>query len=162
MSKTQVTSEEHLIIVGKLEHNAAATELAMCTALRVLLGCAPNVARAIFFTLDSFPGKRQLLRRIVREVGDAKEAELVEDIIAASEKSNNQRKEVAHALMLFDADNLASGFKVYSPKSHDKKLATKEWHQHLFDASFQALTEGMTALAKLCEKRQVPLTLDLG
>ena len=161
MANTPVSSNEHLIIVGKLEHLATVTELILCGALRVLLGCQPKVARAIFYTLDSFPGKRNLLQRVVAEVGDDRDKTLVDAMIAAAERASNQRRQVAHAVVFFKEQDLGSSFKIFSPKSGDEKQVSKEWHQHLYDHSSEAQKAGLEAYAELCQKRGVPLLIDL-
>ena len=64
MGNTPASQEEHLVMVGKLVQNAAITESLMFTAFKILSGCPLNIARAIFYTLDSFPARKPLLKGI--------------------------------------------------------------------------------------------------
>lgn len=127
----------------------------MFSAFRVLSGCNTDIARAIFYTLDSFPGKKTLLRRVARITANEAEKALVEDIISASEQSNNQRREIAHSLMWLTERKADASFHAFTPKG-GHRLATKEWHQNLMQHSREALKAGRQAFEQLCQKRGVP------
>ncbi len=66
---TLATSDEFLIAVGKLVHNASVNEAFMFSAFKILSVCPAKTARAIFYTLDSFPGKKTLLTRVYNAIG---------------------------------------------------------------------------------------------
>jgi hypothetical protein len=69
-----------------------------------------------FFTLDSFASRKELLKRIVAANGDSKDREMLDDIIAAANKANNQRREVAHALILLKHPTRLTDFALLRPK----------------------------------------------
>jgi hypothetical protein len=156
MANTPVTHEQHLLTVGKLEHNAAAAEGIMFGAFTLIGGLKPNISRAIFYALDSFPGKRGLLRRVAEEQKlDATETELMEKIISGAEVANNQRKQVAHGMMSF------ATVRIYSPKNQPQpKIPSKEWHNDLLQKSQAAGLAAKAAFEALCQKRGVPPTID--
>jgi hypothetical protein len=107
---TPATRDEYFIAVGKVVQNAILCESIMATALKMLLKCSFKTASAIFFTLDLFASRKELLKRIVAANGDSKDREMLDDIIAAANKANNQRREVAHALILFEVPHSTDGF----------------------------------------------------
>lgn len=92
----KLTEDEYFHAVGQIIHLCTEAENAMFAAFAFLAHCDRELARAIFYTLDSFPGRRTLLRRTATIVCDAKQKKLVERIIEGAEKANNQRREVAH------------------------------------------------------------------
>ena len=83
---------DYLLVVGKVLHNAVLTEVLMANALRILLGCPQKTANAILFTLDAFNGKQSLLKRVVEASGDETDKKLIQALIAAAEKANDQAK----------------------------------------------------------------------
>src|SRR6185295_15356472 len=91
--------DEYFIAVGKVVQNAILCESIMATAMRIVLKCPFKTASAIFFTLDSFSSKKELLHRTVAASGDAKDKEMIDAILDAANTANNQRREVAHALI---------------------------------------------------------------
>lgn len=88
----------YLITVGKLMHNGTMTEGVLFAAFCILSRCDPEMAGTIFYSLDAFSAKKSLLKRVAEAAGDAEDQETVSKIIAAGEKSNNQRQHVSHAM----------------------------------------------------------------
>lgn len=167
---TPVYRKDFMISIGGLVQNATINEALMFNAFRILSGCQTPMARAIFYTLDSFPGKRTLLNRVCDEVGDEEDKKLIRAIIDAAKKSNKQRREVAHTLVLHESQDqsrplpqdLSDPVHIFTPKSHgEPKLVTREWLVHVGDHSDEALREGQQAYEKLCRKHGVPAKLDL-
>lgn len=141
--------------VGTLVQNAGLNESYLCTAFWILSGCHPEIAGTIFYSLDAFQAKKGLLRRIVDITGDAEDKKLVTQIIAAAEKSNNQRQQVSHALL--------SGFpnsedlNLSRPKTAVKTPVTKEYLADLREKSAEALLAGHEAYQMLYRKHGEPL-----
>lgn len=150
---TPATREQHLLVVGKLEHNSAAAEGIMFGAFRVITGLQPSVARAIFYALDSVPGKKNILRRVADELKlDAVEMGLLQKIMDSADVANNQRKQVAHGMMSFLGD-----VKIWSPKNQPQpKIPSQEWHNDLLSRSQSAGNDAKAAFEALCQKRGVP------
>jgi hypothetical protein len=155
------TIDEYLIAVGRITGNAAAAEAVMFSAFRTLLGSTTQIASAIFYTLDSLHAKSNLLTRLVENIGDEEDKNLIERIISAAKKSNNQRTLVAHALLLFDTDDVNSNFKVLNPKSGAIRSPTQKYLGGLLSESRNSLTEARIAFQKLCNKRGVIPTVEL-
>ena len=155
MARPTVTSAEYVKIVGQVVVNAAAIDVIMCSTFRVLSGCGIPIANAIFFAFDSLPGRRTLLSRVA-DLGDAQERKLTEGIIAAVEKSNNQRKQVAHALLLFQTQTSDSEFTAFSPKSGQLRHPTKDSLENLLTETRRAFQEAHQLFVELCQKRGLP------
>lgn len=161
-SKNEPASrDEYFIAVGKVVQNAILCESIMATSLKILLKSSFKTASAIFFTLDSFSSKKELLNRTVVVSGDSKDKEMIDDIIAAANKANNQRREVAHALILFKHPDRPTDFAIRRPKSGDKRIVTKGWLSNLMGQSFEAGKECFLAFQKLSQKHRVPATPEI-
>lgn len=162
MPRTPASKDDYLIAVGKVVNNATLSEAYMFTAFKIISGCTTPIASAIFYTLDSIQGKKSLLMRILKEVGDAQDTEYIGAIIEAAKKANNQRREVAHAVILFTTkDGTFPPHEIVSPKSRQSKPLTKDWLSLLIRHSVEACTEGYQAFQKLCEKHGVPAIPEL-
>jgi len=133
----------------------------MATALKMLLKWLFKTASAIFFTLDSFASRKELLKRIVAANGDFKDREMLDDIIAATNKANNQRREVAHALILSKHPTRLTDFAILRPKSGNKVIVTKGWLSRLMHQSFEAGKECFLAFQKLSQKHGAPATPEI-
>lgn len=165
---TPAIAEELYEYLAKLVQNGANGEAVMSTTFKIISGISkPNLARAIFYTLDSFPGRKALLTRVAEVNGDATETALVKTIIDACEVANNQRREVAHAVMIVDyrsdiKTKKLTPIRIVNPKTGGHgKVVTTEWLEDLLGKSFQALEKkGRPAFEKLCQKRGVPPEVD--
>jgi len=153
---TPVTRDEHLIVVGKLEHNAASAEGLLYGAFYIICKLEPKLARAIYYSLDSVPGKKNLVRRATAEYADAKEKELLEVMYTGLDITNNQRKQVAHGAMTWGGE-----LKIYSPRNQAQpKIPSKEWHTDLLQKSQAAGMDAKAAFEALCQKRGVPMKIE--
>lgn len=159
---TSATNEEYLMAVGKVVNNATLAEAFMFTAFKILSGCETIIASAIFYTHDSFSGKKSLLRRLVESVGDDEDKRLIGAIIDACIKSNNQRRELAHSIPGWAEPHTTSPAIIYQPKTRSTKPVTKDSLLALIRVSFEAVQEGQTAFQKLAEKHGKPLVVELG
>jgi hypothetical protein len=161
MASDPASIDELLATIGKLVLNATANESFMFTAFKILSRNTSKIARATFYTLDSLPGKRTLLNRVVEAVGDEEDKKLVKEIIAAAEKSSNQRREVAHALTMFEGPLIDAPFTLFHPKSSESKPVTKDWLATLMRHSHEAFAAGHQAFERLAQKHGVPATAEL-
>jgi hypothetical protein len=150
--------DEYLIAVGKVTQNAAVGDAIMATALRYLIPCPMKTANAIFFTVDSLANKKALLNRVVAVTGDTTDQQLIQAMIKAAEKMNNQRREVAHAFMLTKNPDGSGPFAVQRPKSGNKVFVSKGWLKHLVNQSAQASRDCLDAFRKLAQKHNRPPT----
>ena|SRR6185312_5077239 len=153
MSSTPATTEEHLIAIGKLLHNASSNEIFMLKAFQILSSTTAKTAQVIFYTFDALPGRINLLERTCKACGDEQDNEIVEKIIRAAEKSNNQRKQVAHSLVIYESQDLDSSKKSVNPKSmFNAKQVSSEWLNELLKQSGNAVLDGIQANEELCQK----------
>jgi hypothetical protein len=160
MSATPATKDEHMMTIGVLVHRASANEILMLNSFRLIAGVTPKTAKAIFYTFDSFPPRKTLLIRTCEANGDEDDMKLVLKIIASVEKSNNQRKQVAHAINFHDDPELVSAAKTLNPKSSQKpQLVTKQFLSTLLNHSTEALQEGHHATEELFQKHGLLLEL---
>lgn len=150
MPGTPFRLDEYLITVGKLIHNGAMTESLLFAAFCILSRCEPEMAGTIFYSLDAFQAKKGLLKRVAAASGDAEDREIVDGIIAAAEKSNNQRQHVSHAILsqIINPKEL----RLWRPKTNIKVPVTKEYMDDLMKNSSDAQTEASEAFQNLYRK----------
>ena len=132
---------------------AAANDAIVFTAFKILSGCPTKTARAIFYTLDAFQAKRQLLTRLVDAVGNGDDKQLIGAILDAAQKSNNQRQQISHSLLAWKGTKRIPY--VLSPKSNLSTPATKKWMQTLVSHTHDASNECRAAFLKLALKHGV-------
>jgi len=161
MASDPASVDELRRAAGNLLQNASTNEMFMCNAFKILSGCDIKIATAIFYTLDSLPAKKTLLKRVLDVKSDEEEKKLVNAIIDAAEKSNNQRKDISHSLLAFKSPDINSAFTLYRPKSSESKSVTKNSLATLIRHSQDAITEAQQAFEQLCQKRGVPVQLEL-
>jgi hypothetical protein len=154
------STDDYLLATGKLVSNAAVTDVLMFSAFQILSSCEVRIATAIFYALDSFPPRKQMLTRVMNVGGDEEDKQYVSAIIAAAEKANNQRKVVAHSLASFESADMKGKFVLHNPKSqtYDKKPVTKKYLKSLISLSSEAVQSGLQAFQSLCKKHVVPPT----
>ncbi len=146
---------------GKLVQNSVVCEQFMYMAFAIISKTTHDVARAIFYSFDSFAAKRNLLKRIMDTGIDEIDAQLVNKIMKAVEKANNQRNELSHAAFLFEDEANRASFLLYRPKHGESFTVTVDalsnWRSH----SQNACVEASQAFQQLSEKHQRPLTIAL-
>ena len=159
---TEASIDDMRLTIGTLEGHAASVDLMLAQSLHVLLKCTPAAARAIFYTLDSFPARKTLLTRVVEAVGDEQDKEMIQKMIASAERVNNQRREVAHGLLIM-ADLNEVGVKAHfiKPKSMTKKPVTAAWLQDLQRTTLQSLFDTLNELRLLTKKHGMPFEIML-
>jgi hypothetical protein len=96
----------HLKTVGILVNVAATCDLILFNAFRVVSGCESKIANAIYFSFESLQTKKNIVTRVLRANGDSNETKIVEAIISATEKANNKRNEISHALLQAEGNQI--------------------------------------------------------
>lgn len=140
-------------MAGTLMYAAAANDAVVFTAFKILSGCRTKIARSIFYTLDAFEAKNKLLKRLVEVVGDDEDRELVEAILLAARKSNNQRQQISHSLFIWKGKNRLPH--ILTPKSNHRTPATKAWMETLLRPALDAAAESREAFLSLARKHRV-------
>lgn len=161
MPSDPITIHEQTAAAGRILQNAALNEHLLCLAFRTISGCEMKLASAIFYTLDSLPAKKSLLMRVLEVKGDAEDKRIIKTLIDAAETANNQRKQIAHAILMWENPELKPDFHVYRPKSRELYLATKDSMATVEKHSQDALSKGIAAFQTLCEKHAIPANIDL-
>jgi hypothetical protein len=159
---TEASRDDMRMTIGTLEGYAASVDLMLCQSLHVLLKCTPAAARAIFYTLDSFPARKTLLTRVAEAIGDEQDQEMIGKMLASAERANNQRREVAHGLLVV-ADLNEVGVKAHfiKPKSTSKKPVTEEWLKDMQGIALKALFDTLNQLKLLTAKHKMPFQIVL-
>ena len=162
MPSTPASLDDYLMAIGKVVNNAMLTESFLFTAFKVLSKCSTRTANAIFYTSDTLQGKKSLLMRIVEVEGDGQDKDLIKAMIKEAEKSNTQRQEIAHAILLFTTkEPTAPPHLVIRPKARHARPLTKDWLSHLMHQSHEAGMACHQKLQILCEKHRVPPTPEI-
>ena len=157
MPGTPASTSEYLIAVGKIVNNASLNELLMFSSFKILSRIDVKLASAIFYTPDSLQAKKALLDRVVDVIGDDETKKLVKEIIDAAEKSNSQRRNVAHSILLWGTDSPdGPPANIFHPKSRKSEPPTRECLEDRVRKSRKAFEKGLLAFSRLCEKLGVP------
>jgi hypothetical protein len=162
MTDTKLSDIDYFIAVGKLVNNAVGAEAMMFTTFRILTGCPRKIAGTIFYTHESFFGKKSLLKRTVDEIGDDEDKQLVKALIEAANTANNQRREVSHTILMSATKDGKDQIKVIRPRNTDpSKPLTKNFVAPLLSQSLDACAKGHRVLEKICQKHGKPLILEI-
>lgn len=125
--------DRYFFAVGQMVHVAAGADDILCCTLERLTGLRREVAEAIFYAFDSFPGRKNLVERVLVAVkADQETKDLVDTIISAVSKANKRRNEVAHATIGGTSRHLAG------PVQFRRKLQGQQ-HNPVTDAYLKKL-----------------------
>jgi hypothetical protein len=140
--------------VGQLEHQAAVTELYLFSAFRVLVGCDASIARAIYYTFDSFNGRSNLLKRISE--ANSKCEPYIKRLIKSGTQANELRRKVAHAMFSCDITSLDAPVNMWKIKSMTEHEISHDYLDGLMGRSSAALNDTVAAFEDLCAFLDVP------
>lgn len=150
--------DHHLMMVGRLVNNAAFCDLILFSAFKVISGCNDKIASAIYFASEALSSKKNIITRILNALEDAAEKEIVERIISAAEKSQNQRNELSHALLKISGPD--NRLLRTNPRFPDReKPVTGLYLDSLLKTSGQAHLDALLAFQELCQKRGISSTI---
>jgi hypothetical protein len=101
-----LTDDHYFVAVGRAIHLYTLTENCMFCTFSALSSCSDSdLCRAIFYSHDSFAGRRTLLQRVITGGRWQKpERDIADRIIRACETSNRQRRQLAHVHILTSPD----------------------------------------------------------
>lgn len=153
--------DHHLKTVGMLVNNAAICDAILFSTFKVISGCEHKIAHAIYFSSDALQTKKTIINRILNIMDDKSEIERINRIIAATEKSQNQRNELSHALLEASADGQTIVNHNPRRQSRAKKLITGPYLGSLLKLSAEAHLAAFLAFQELCQKRGIPPTISL-
>lgn len=151
--ETAALIDHHLKMVGTLVVNAANCDLVLFSAFKIISGCESKVANAIYFSSETLQIKKNFIGRILKVNDDQKETKIIERIIAATEKSQNQRNELSHALLQV-SDNQLLRLNARH-QSQPGKPVTGPYLNSLLKQSGRAHVDALQAFQELCQKRGI-------
>jgi hypothetical protein len=146
---------------GLISHNAALADSYLYEVFHHFAGCERKLSRAIYFTLDSAPGRATLVRRVAAATGAEEETlGLVRDVGETVKGAIKHRNGFAHSFLLLEEDifGLDDHIKVVNPKSEtpgalrvtEQSLATAE------QESVGHLRKAGKAFQSICQKLGIP------
>jgi hypothetical protein len=149
MAGKRVPEDEYLKCVGQVANMATLADDYLCWAFELVSGCAPDVAIAIYHTLDAVPVKERLVTRVADAVCDDEEKRLIEALIGGVKKANNQRIDLVHSAIGIDS----LGIVRYKPRDQSRKPITKAYLDGLLNEAGAGLIIAQGAYEALMEKR---------
>lgn len=165
MSEEKPSFAEYFQAVGKASHNAAAADNILFSAFWRIAGCRVDVARAIYYSIDSMRVRKSLVKRITLVVGDDEDMKLAMQIANMALRASTFRNDVAHVVVMSDtktpdAEN-TKPTTIYNAKflKDPHKDVTKESLGIIVGGTMQATMDAVKAYHRLCEKRGVQPTL---
>jgi hypothetical protein len=138
-------------VTGELDRLFGIVELYLFNALRILLKISPQAARAIYYALDAWPARKAVLTRVASEIGDEIDIVLMSRLIEAAEKANNQRKQVAHGILLFGIPGTLQS-RILKTKTGATLTVTEGFLNALQVNSMAAFHEAQKAYLELASK----------
>ena len=165
MASKIVSHDDFFIAVGKVTNMAAVTDSILFSAFHVIAGNVDiNVSRSVFYAFDALPSRINLINRLLEASGTAEEKKIVNNIILACKKANNQRKQVAHAISLNmpiprPDEKFDFQLKVYHPKSNKEIKPTELYIQTIIDHSMEAYNDAVKSYAALTKERNISQVL---
>lgn len=151
--------DNHLIVVGKLIVNASACDAILFSTFKVISNCPHKIAIAIYYSFESLSSKRTIIKRVTKANNDKEEEEIVDKIIESLKKANNQRNELSHALLKCQNEQVFAHN--LRREENQKKQLTEKYLASLVKNSHQAVLRANELYDQLCQKRGIPLTVDL-
>lgn len=151
--------EGMMSMTGKLVINAALCDAIMFSAYRLISKCSREVAIATYYASESFSSKRNLIKRVIESTSNKDDDKILGKIIKATEKANNQRNELSHAVLQVYGDELM----VLNPRRiiNPKTKLTGPYLDSLLKNSSLAHIEAIKSYQELCQKHGVPPTINL-
>lgn len=156
LEKSTALIDSYLKMVGTLVNNAALCDLVLFSAFKIITSCESNIAHAIYFSSETLQAKRGFIFRVLVANNDPIEKEIVERIIQAVEKAQNQRNELGHAVMQVTADGTTLLGLNARRQAQSQKTITGAYLDALLKHSSQALLGAQKAFQELCSKRGIP------
>jgi hypothetical protein len=136
---------------GELDRLFGITELYLVNALRILLKISAPASRAIYYALDAWPARKAVLTRVAKAIGDEVEIGLVSRLTEAAEKANDQRKQVAHGILLFGIPGTQQS-RILKTKTGTTLTITEGFLNALKEKSMAAFHEAQKAYLDLANK----------
>lgn len=89
--------------IGKLCINANHVDLLVFEVFAALLKSDPLGAKSVYFAMDAFPTKKNMIKRLADARCDKATCELIKSLLDSAQKVINPRNGIAHSVAMFDA-----------------------------------------------------------
>jgi hypothetical protein len=149
-------------VAGKLMEEQAHVDIVMCNVLREISGLDVKMSQAIFYTLDSFKARCDMLQRVAGSADNPEVLAKTNELIKGCQKINNQRKKLAHSLITVSDPGPEGKLIAYNPKTYNPDKIEPLTEGYLKDRLQQANTgrkQAFAAYSELCDILEVPPTL---
>jgi hypothetical protein len=160
MTEKPITDDEYCIAVGRMVNNATLADACLFSAFRILSGCELTLARAIYYTADALPTRRNMVMRVLEVTGDEQDKKLATEIADEALAASKARNEFAHSMVHGPLNDVQGK---YNPKilmAPNKKI-TRRGLAAAVDVTAIASAKANKAYAALCAKHGVPHLLAL-
>jgi len=151
-----VLIDHHLKTVGTLVVNAALCDLLLYNAFKVISGCESKIASAIYFSSETLNVKSKFITRILIANKNQKETKILERIIKATEKAQNQRNELSHSLLQVTGEENKVRALNARRQGQPGTPISGPFLDGLVKHSSQAHIAALRAYQELCQKRGIP------
>lgn len=159
MTEDYPTEQDYLLTVCKIVANAEGADKVLFSTFLIISSCHPDVARSIWYSIDSATARRNILRRIADKLCDDEEKTLIGNIISTTKKVDSVRREMVHGIGLFNkSKNYMRHHYPRNPKQPEKPV-TWGYINSMIDQTANAAKESMGLYDQLCEKRGLPQQL---
>lgn len=154
MTNDRISEDEYLKSVGTIIHSSSMADIFMYFAFERLVHYDEQIARAIYFSLDSFNAKRSMLSRVAALTCNKAQLQAIKTIINANTKANRYRRQFAH--LAYNVGEL--GVKQLTPKNLERpsQPVNRKELDHLIFKLSEAMLDAAFALEKLGEPLEPP------
>lgn len=161
MPDHQASESEYLTTVGRLVNMASVADALMHESFVMLSGCTPAIAKAIYYSVDSFNARRNMMQRILEVSGDEEDSRLINALVASTKAVNTKRNELAHAVLCTQNPDTKPELIRVNIKNQKKseQVITKRYLRTLDSYALRRLIQMQETFESFCEKRKVPPSL---
>ena len=149
----------HHAAIGEIVSNAANADLILFNTFWRISRCNLATATSIYYAFDAFPVRVRIMRSISELACNPNQRTIVEEIIDAAEKANNQRKIVAHSAKVLVGDQR----RTVNPRNLRQPTSpiTKATFDPIIGETRSQMERAAYAYEGLCRLLQVPHQLSV-
>jgi len=151
----KISQEDYLILVGKLVQGAAIADLYLFSAFYRLSKTDLDIARKIYFAIDSLNFRTNIVRALADMRDDTEIRKLVDEIAKAVQVAQSQRNRLAHAL-LGKTELTNQDLVKINPRQNTTEPITSGFLKSLSTESFDAVLRAKEQWEILAKKLEVP------
>lgn len=157
MSEANNLIDNHLKTIGLLITVATQCDLILYNAFKIISGCNGKTANAIYFAFESFQSKKTIINRVLIANQNKRESEIVNRIIKAVDKAQNQRNELSHAMLQVKDDQLLR--LNARQQAQPSKTVTDRYLDSLYKEASLAMVAALKEYQRLCQMREISASI---